>query len=305
MPLASVLAPVGSIDLSAFTENAAIVSADTIPYYDTSVGASRKVTVSDFSAAVLSGTTTWKGFGVEGLVVQSQSSSTLSITATRAVVEDSNGLVRRLDNVSETVDITVSGAGGLANGTEASGTWYYIWLVSDSGSNVAGILSTSATAPTMPVGYTFRRLLGVVRNNAGGDFEPFVQYGNSHWLTELPSSGNFLTVTNSGTPVGVQTTSMSTQVPPVAKSWFPSLTVTNSNSNDFGSLSFYIHGSASSTEIARFDFLPAISGSKPSNTQLTVAPVPLVVSQTLFWQIATGSGTPQFTLTAACRGFTL
>jgi len=73
-----------------------------------------------------------------------------------------------------TVDITTSGANGLDTGSEAANTWYYIYLIWD-GSNAAGLLSTSYTSPTLPAGYTAKRLLGAVRNNGGSNFVWFRQ----------------------------------------------------------------------------------------------------------------------------------
>ena len=65
------------------------------------------------------------------------------------MLQDSSGVPYRATAVNLTVDITVSGVNGLDTGSEAASTWYYIWVIYN-GTTVAGLLSTSATAPTMP-----------------------------------------------------------------------------------------------------------------------------------------------------------
>ncbi|VAX24856.1 hypothetical protein MNBD_NITROSPINAE03-2039 [hydrothermal vent metagenome] len=77
-------------------------------------------------------------------------------------------------SVNLTADITVSGVNGLDTGSEAISTWYAVWVIYN-GTTVASLLSVSATAPTMPSGYTYKRLVGFVRNDAPGNFIDFVQ----------------------------------------------------------------------------------------------------------------------------------
>ena len=75
-------------------------------------------------------------------------------------------------NATITVDIEAAGANGLDAGAEAVDTTYYVWLIHDIDTpTVAGLLSTSSTDPTMPGGYTYKRLLGFVHNDASEDFE--------------------------------------------------------------------------------------------------------------------------------------
>jgi hypothetical protein len=85
----------------------------------------------------------------------------------------SNDLIEHL-SINVNINITVSGANGLDTGSEAASTWYYIWIISN-GSTVAGLLSTSDTSPTLPTGYTYKRLISAVRNNASSNFIDFKQ----------------------------------------------------------------------------------------------------------------------------------
>lgn len=88
---------------------------------------------------------------------------------------DSTNKPLTVTSVNLTVDITASGANGLDTGSEASSTWYYLWIISN-GTTTAGLLSTSSSSPTMPGGYTYKRLVGAVRNDSGSDFVLFQQY---------------------------------------------------------------------------------------------------------------------------------
>jgi hypothetical protein len=82
-------------------------------------------------------------------------------------------------DVNRTIDITASGLDGLDTGAEAINTWYYIWLIGD-GTNARGLFSTSSTAPTMPDGYTFKKLVGAARNDNSSNLIKFMQNGNKY-----------------------------------------------------------------------------------------------------------------------------
>lgn len=82
------------------------------------------------------------------------------------------------ETVSFTIDMAASGANGLDTGAEAASTWYYIWAIYNGATTVAGLLSASATAPTLPSGYTYKQLIGAVYNSSGSNFVAFSQRGN-------------------------------------------------------------------------------------------------------------------------------
>lgn len=82
-----------------------------------------------------------------------------------------------------TIDITVSGIDGLDTGSEASDTWYFVWLIKHTDGTVSGLLSLSSTSPTLPAGYTKKRRLGSIRNDTGSDIIPFAQNGNANRRT--------------------------------------------------------------------------------------------------------------------------
>lgn len=83
---------------------------------------------------------------------------------------DGHALVKRIDeNLS--ADITQTGAGGRDGGSEQNGVRYYVWLIyNPSNGSLNLLLSTSATSPMMPSGYTYKGLIGWVYNDADGNF---------------------------------------------------------------------------------------------------------------------------------------
>jgi hypothetical protein len=74
-----------------------------------------------------------------------------------------------------TIDITVSGAGGLDTGVEAVSTLYDVYMIAyPDGGMVNGMLVVSGTAPTVPTGYSSDVLywVGSVYNDSAGDLLP-------------------------------------------------------------------------------------------------------------------------------------
>jgi hypothetical protein len=64
-------------------------------------------------------------------------------------------------------------AGGLDTGTVANSTWYYIWAIYNPTTEAADyLLSASATSPTMPGGYVYKRRIpkqGALLTNGSGN----------------------------------------------------------------------------------------------------------------------------------------
>lgn len=77
----------------------------------------------------------------------------------------------------------VAGAGGgIDTGSKAVSTWYHCYVISN-GATTDALFSTSATAPTMPAGYTMKRRVGVVRTNSSGNIIAFWQKKDEFWWT--------------------------------------------------------------------------------------------------------------------------
>jgi hypothetical protein len=146
-----------------------------------------------------------------GLVIIRPSAATVDVDATEIILQDSNGLAKRVSSVNLTANITASGANGLDTGSEASGTWYFIWVINN-GTTTASLLSASSTAPTMPSGYTFKALVGAVRNDGSSNFIDFTQEGNKVNYVAVQTIKD-----NSFTASAWTAQSLTTQYPPTAK----------------------------------------------------------------------------------------
>lgn len=120
-----------------------------------------------------------------------------------------------------TVNITAGGANGLDTGSEAANTWYYIWLIYNPGtSTYAGLFSTSSTSPTMPSGYTKKRRVGSVRNNASSNFLAWTQYlgdGNVSKILYDEETSTTIRVLNGGTATSFTDVSLASFIPPTTR----------------------------------------------------------------------------------------
>ena len=114
----------------------------------------------------------------EGLVCKYVNGTTVDIDADYLTLFDSSNFAYIASSVNLTAAITASGINGLDTGSEATSTWYHIYVIYN-GTTVASLLSVSATSPTMPSGYTYKKYVGAVYNDSGDDFDIFHQLGNS------------------------------------------------------------------------------------------------------------------------------
>ena len=114
---------------------------------------------------------------IQDLVIECASSTQAVIKdGSIAGADDGSVIMEAASDI--TVDITSSGVNGLDTGSEAADTWYYIFMIYNPSSGlVRGLLSASATSPTMPSGYTKKRLVGAVRNDGSSNFRQFLQTG--------------------------------------------------------------------------------------------------------------------------------
>ena len=105
-----------------------------------------------------------------------------------------------------------SGNGGLDTGSVGNATWYHVWLIKRSDTGVVDALfSTSATAPTMPANYDFKRRIGAVLTNGSANIIAYTQYGDLFlWKTPVYDVNASATLGTSATlytisvPTGVE-----------------------------------------------------------------------------------------------------
>lgn len=144
--------------------------------------------------------------------------SDITVTADELEVQDSNGNVVRLTDVAVSAVLSNAGANGLDTGAEASSTWYYGWVIwNPATQTVAALLSTSASAPTMPSGYTHKALVTAVYNNGSSNLVPFQQKSFTAWF-ESP-----VAVLSGGSASTETAISLTTAVPTAALSFLATI----------------------------------------------------------------------------------
>jgi hypothetical protein len=136
----------------------------------------------------------------------------VDLSADEILAKDSSSNPYLIPSLSVTVDITASGENGLDTGALASNTWYYLWVIAKVDGTKAGLFSLSATAPTLPAGYVYKALVGVVRSDNSSHFVAFVQQDREIFVTEQVLVGPISGVTSWTAPG-----TLSSFLPPNAK----------------------------------------------------------------------------------------
>ena len=100
-----------------------------------------------------------------------------------------------------------TGSGGLDTGTIANLTWYAVFLIERTDTNVVDVIFTKETAgsapsPTLPTNYTLSRYIGSMMTDSSGYWTQFVQYGDLfEWYTPIAT----ISTTNPGTSAVLRT----------------------------------------------------------------------------------------------------
>ena len=115
--------------------------------------------------------------------------ATVTVTADAICLKNASNEQVVLNAVSVAPSLAASGANGLDTGASAVSTWYYVWVIWN-GTIASGLLSLSATSPTMPVGYTHKAMISVVRSDSTANKFPisFIQAGDD-WQYK-PAAGS-------------------------------------------------------------------------------------------------------------------
>jgi hypothetical protein len=123
--------------------------------------------------------------GAVGLKITNSSgtpNTIINLTADQIVMQSAAGAIINRGNVSLLAINTATGTvTSTANGMDGEGVgtsqWLHIYAI-DNGAAPAGLVSTSATTPVLPSGYTFRCRLGAMRVDGSGFLLRTLQLGN-------------------------------------------------------------------------------------------------------------------------------
>lgn len=142
---------------------------------------------------------TWAPGTLVGLTLSRVSATTVGIATGFARNEDTGTAFNMTLASAITKSLSTwaagTGNGGLDTGSIAASTWYEVWLIrKDSDGSIDALLSLSATAPTMPPGYTARRRLGAIKTDGSSQVIPFVQDGDDFlWSTPIADASSAIT----------------------------------------------------------------------------------------------------------------
>lgn len=116
--------------------------------------------------------------GFRGLMLSSTGANAMVSVSAEALMLLNGAGKAELVAPSLSINSGASGAGGLDTGALATNTWYSVWVIWN-GTTTSGLLSLSATTPTMPSGYTFKARVGWIRTDGTANKWPkgFTQYG--------------------------------------------------------------------------------------------------------------------------------
>lgn len=101
-------------------------------------------------------------------------SAVVTVTADELIVESASNSYSTLRSVAVSPSFAAAGVNGLdvgAANNQAASTWHNVWVIWNA-TTVAGLLSLSATAPTLPSGYTHKAWVAAVRTDGTANKYP-------------------------------------------------------------------------------------------------------------------------------------
>jgi hypothetical protein len=226
------------------------------------------------------------------VLVTVSSNTAISVSSPSAVVTTTSAAMK-LSSVSVSIATGSSGAGGLDTGTLSTSTWYYVWLIAKADGTTSGLLSASATAPTMPSGYTYKCYVGAVRADSSGYLWRTIQYRRR---TKVIAGTNPTTVPAIATgPVGSLSGSVVTWSTPSVSSFAPPTALSILLSADNGA---YASGGCCQMFIAPSTAYTAPWGSLPPywagdlqyDANGAIVEVPLVGGSAVCWYAGSNAG---------------
>ena len=176
-----------------------------------------------------------------------------------------------------------SGVNGLDTGSAALSTGYHVFVIyNPTTQTVAGLLSLSPTAPTLPTGYTYFRRVSYTSTTSGSyNFRPFNQWNYDYFFVPVIIDPTVIIDTSA------RAIDLSYCLPPntIAPIGYFSLVVDWSS----GNVGFCLSYGNTSPWITT-----GMSGTLLSNYPIARSDMPIIISQTVYcWMFGTGTGSGQ------------
>jgi hypothetical protein len=212
-----------SLNIDGLTNESSVDSVnDYAAFYDASAGAVRKTAIENIGGGGGGTSRLYPPGYLYGFpTVNNASNPTYQLDVGPGSCRSSDDTTDLTLTGTLTVDITVSGVNGLDTGSEATWTWYHLYLIYNPTTFSYGLLlSISATSPGLPGGYTKFRRLGCVINDGSGNFRlircqyrlgrerVFVYNDTNENDVQLLSAGSATTWTNLYTGASIPLTSL-------------------------------------------------------------------------------------------------
>lgn len=164
-----------------YAELAAIIGI-TIPAGSAAAGT---LTGNTLAANIINSSLAMRG-GIAGLTLSNNATATKLDVAAGICKDSTNAVSITLAAAITAGLIQTSGAWAagstqnkLDTGARANSTWYHVWaIMKDSDNSGDFLFSLSASAPTMPAGYTYKRRIGSVLTDGSGNITAFSQNGD-------------------------------------------------------------------------------------------------------------------------------
>jgi hypothetical protein len=175
--------------INGLTEDASPdVAADFLVSFDTSASGPKKVKPNSFGLGAA-----FAGSGVQGFQMVQAADTDHDVTFGAGFATDSTYAYALRTTASMTKQIDAAwavgdAAGGLDTGAVGNNTFYYHWVIrKDSDGSIDHLWSASTSSPTMPAGYTYKRMTGwSVRTNGSANIIAFIHVGNRIYYKSPP-----------------------------------------------------------------------------------------------------------------------
>ncbi|MCK1479332.1 hypothetical protein IVB27_32480 [Bradyrhizobium sp. 197] len=123
-----------------------------------------------------------------GLTLSTAGSSATFSVADGVAVDSTNTDFMKLSAISKTTSAWAvgTGNGGIDTGAVANSTWYHVFVIKRTDTNVVDVLFSLTTTPTMPTSYTLYRRIGSMKTNGSAQWTLFNQNGDE-FLWAVPT----------------------------------------------------------------------------------------------------------------------
>ena len=123
----------------------------------------------------------------------SGTNATVNVSADALCLKNASNQQKVVNAIALSINSAANGANGLDIGALTAATWYSTWVIyNPTTQTLAGLLSLSATAPTLPAGYTHRARVGWVRTDSTANKYPLLFFQSGRRVTYVPTAGTNL-----------------------------------------------------------------------------------------------------------------